>query len=90
MNRAAEKGDAMVVKVLGPGCMNCMTLARRTEEALEQLNIDARVEKVTDYPAILSYGVLSTPGLVIDGAVVSQGRVPTLDAIKELIRNARR
>lgn len=80
----------MVVKILGPGCLNCTTLARRTEEALERLNIEARVEKVTDYSEILSYGVLSTPGLVIDGAVVSQGRVPTVDAIMELVRNARR
>lgn len=78
----------MTIKVLGPGCTNCKTLQQRTEEALEQLNIEAHIEKVVDYPGIVSYGIISTPGLVIDERVVSQGRVPTVDAIKELIKQA--
>lgn len=52
------------------------------------MNFEAQIEKVVDYPAILSHGVMSTPGLVIDGKVVSQGRVPSLEAIKELIKQA--
>ena len=80
----------MNIKVLGPGCMNCKTLQRRTEEALAELNIEARIEKVEGYPEIMSYGFLSTPGLVIDEKVVSQGHVPTVDAIKELIRQVHR
>lgn len=75
----------MKIKVLGPGCMNCKTLAHRTFEAVQQLNIDATVEKVEDYQAIASYGILRTPGLVIDEKVVSYGSVPKVDEIKALI-----
>jgi len=65
--------------------MNCKTLAHRTFEAVQQLNIDATVEKVEDYQAIASYGILRTPGLVIDEKVVSYGSVPKVDEIKALI-----
>lgn len=75
----------MTIKVLGPGCMNCRTLERRTIEALEQLGVQANVEKVLDLDSITSYGVMRTPGLVIDERLVWQGGVPTVDRIKELI-----
>jgi small redox-active disulfide protein 2 len=79
----------MTIKVLGPGCMNCKTLERRTREAVEQLSLDATIQKVEDYQGISSYGIMSTPGLVIDEKVVSQGRVPTVEAIKDLIQQSR-
>ena len=75
----------MTIKVLGPGSMNCKTLAKRTQEAVASLGIHATVEKVEDIMQIAAYGILQTPGLVIDEKVVSSGRVPTVDAIKELI-----
>ncbi|MCC6398851.1 MAG: thioredoxin family protein [Bacteroidetes bacterium] len=75
----------MTIKVLGPGCMNCRTLERRTTEALEQMGRTATVEKVTGLDDIASYGVMRTPGLVIDGALVWQGGVPTVDKIKDMI-----
>ncbi len=75
----------MTVKVLGPGCMNCRTLEKRTHEALEQMHAAAAVEKVTDLEGIASYGVMRTPGLVIDEKLVWQGGVPTVEKIKELI-----
>ncbi len=75
----------MKIKVLGPGCMNCQTLASRTLEAIRQLKIDATVEKVEDIQAIASYGILRTPGLVIDEEVVSYGKVPKVEEIKVLI-----
>ncbi len=78
----------MTIKVLGPGCTNCKTLEGRTREAIEQLTLSAVIQKVEDYQEISSYGIMSTPGLVIDEKVVSQGRVPTVDAIKELIKQA--
>jgi small redox-active disulfide protein 2 len=78
----------MIIKVLGPGCMNCKTLERRTREAVEQLSLDAVIQKVEDYQEISSYGIISTPGLVIDEKVVSQGRVPTVEAIKDLIQRS--
>jgi small redox-active disulfide protein 2 len=75
----------MTIKVLGPGCMNCKTLERRAIEALQQINLTAVVEKVVDLEGIASYGILRTPGLVIDEKVVWQGGVPTVEKIKELI-----
>ncbi len=78
----------MTIKILGPVCMNCKTLTQRTEDAVQQLNIKATIEKIEDYPGIMSYAIMSTPGLVIDEKVVSQGRVPTVDTIKELIQHA--
>jgi small redox-active disulfide protein 2 len=75
----------MIIKVLGPGCTNCKTLEKRTQEAIASLHVDATVEKVEDIMQISAYGILRTPGLVIDEKVVSSGRVPTVEAIKELI-----
>ena len=64
----------MIIKVLGPGCTNCKNLERVTKEAVAELGIDARIEKVEDYAEIMGYGVMSTPALVIDETVVSSGR----------------
>lgn len=75
----------MTIKVLGPGCMNCKTLERRTQEAVQKMNLAAAVEKVEDLNWIASYGVLRTPGLVIDEKVVWQGSVPSVEKIIELI-----
>ena len=75
----------MIIKILGPGCMNCKTLERRAIEALENLHIQAQIEKVEDIDRIVSYGILRTPGLVIDENIVSQGSVPTVEKIKQLI-----
>jgi small redox-active disulfide protein 2 len=78
----------MNIKVLGPGCMNCKTLERRTIEALDALKITATIDKVVEYSEISSYGIMHTPGLVIDGKVVVQGRVPTTENIKEIIQSS--
>lgn len=65
----------MKIKVLGSGCKSCITLAENTKEALKQLNLEAEIEKVTDFADIAQYGIMSTPGLVIDEKVVSFGKV---------------
>lgn len=75
----------MKIKVLGPGCMNCKTLERRTVEAVASMGIPADIEKVVDLEGIAAYGVMRTPGLVIDEKVVWQGGVPSVEKIKELI-----
>jgi small redox-active disulfide protein 2 len=80
----------MIIKVLGPGCTNCKNLERITREALTELGIAAEVEKVEDYAAIAAYGIMSTPGLVIDEKVVVAGRVPKTSEVKELISTAAR
>lgn len=67
--------DKMNIKILGPGCKNCLVLAENTKAALTQIGMDAEVEKITDMAAIAGYGIMSTPGLVINGKVVSFGKV---------------
>lgn len=75
----------MIIKVLGPGCANCKTLERRTLEALDELKIQATVEKVQDFKEIASFGLMRTPGLVINGKVVVQGGIPKIEVLKEII-----
>jgi small redox-active disulfide protein 2 len=75
----------MTIKVLGPGCMNCRTLEKRTREALQALNMEAVVEKVEDFQKIASYGIMRTPGLVIDDEVAFSGFVPTVDKLKDIL-----
>lgn len=64
------------IKVLGTGCTNCKTTLKLIEEALKAKGVEAQLEKVEDIAAIMSYGVMSTPGVVIDGKVVHAGGVP--------------
>ncbi len=75
----------MIIKILGSGCNNCVNLERVTRQAVADLGIEAQFEKVTDYPAIVGYGVMSTPGLVVDEKVVLAGRVPTTAQVRELL-----
>lgn len=78
----------MIVKILGPGCSNCQKLERATRQALDELGMDAAVEKVEDYAEIMRYGVMSTPGLVVDDRVLVSGRVPRPAEIKQLLTAA--
>jgi small redox-active disulfide protein 2 len=78
----------VIVKILGPGCTNCKNLERATREALAELGLDAVVEKVEDYPTIVGYGVMSTPGLVVDEKVLVSGRVPRPAEVRELLAAA--
>ena len=65
------------IKVLGPGCANCKRLEQMTRSEVEKLGLEAAIEKVTDYGQIMAYGVMSTPGLVINERVVAYGRIPS-------------
>jgi small redox-active disulfide protein 2 len=69
------------IEVLGPGCHNCVRLEKNARDAVARAGIQAEITKVTDYAEIMTYGIMSTPGLVIDGKVVSYGRVPSADDI---------
>ena len=66
-----------VIEVLGPGCANCRRLEANAHEATLLAGVEAEIRKVTDPPEIVGFGIMSTPGLVIDGKVVSSGRVPS-------------
>ena len=75
----------MNIKILGPGCNNCANLEKATRQAVAELGIDATVEEVTDYGDILSYNIMSTPGLVVDEKVIVSGRVPSARQVKDLL-----
>jgi len=78
----------MIIKILGTGCPNCKKLEQETRRAVEALGLNAEIHKVTDYQEIMSYDVLSTPGLVIDEAVVSSGRIPSQEQLSALLLEA--
>jgi small redox-active disulfide protein 2 len=75
----------MIIKVLGTGCANCKKLEENTKKAVAELGIDATIEKVTEMKDIMSYGVMKTPALVVDGKVKIMGRVPSADEIKKYL-----
>ncbi len=75
----------MDIKILGPGCKNCKKLMENTEAAVKELKVEATIEKVEDYGEIARLGVLKTPGLVIDGKVLSEGKVIATKTIVQLI-----
>lgn len=74
------------VKVLGSGCAKCNQLEQATKSALQELGMDTAIEHVTDFVQIASYGVMSTPALVIDNKVLSYGKVLSKDEVAKLIR----
>ena len=73
------------LKVLGSGCMRCKKLAENTEKAAQELGIAYELTKVTDINAIMGFGVMMTPALVVDGQVKVVGKVPDVADIKKLI-----
>lgn len=75
----------MTIQVLGTGCSKCKALQDNVEKAVRELGLDAEVQKVTDLKEIMSYQVLSTPGLAVDGEVKVTGRVPSADEIKQIL-----
>ena len=76
------------IKILGTGCTNCNKLEQEIKKAAENQGIEAEFEKVTDFQKIMDYDVLSTPGLVIDGKVVSSGRIPSRDELISFLSSA--
>ena len=78
----------MDIKVLGPGCVNCTNLEERVKEAVNQLDMDASIEKITDYAIMMQYGMMGSPGLVINNKLVSSGKVLSVKQVIELIRKS--
>ena len=75
----------MIIKILGSGCRKCVALGDNARAAAAAAGKSAEIVKVTDFAEIAAYGVMSTPGLVVDGKVVSSGKVLTADEIAELL-----
>ena len=73
------------IQILGTGCPKCNQLAERTEQAATELGLEFELVKVTDINDIISYGVMNTPALAVDGDVKVAGKLPDLEQIKELI-----
>jgi len=75
-----------IIKVLGSGCKKCTNTAELIEATAKELNCDVSVSKETSPEAIMSYGVMSTPGVVIDGNVVHSGSMPSKDQIADWLK----
>ena len=73
------------IKVLGPGCARCERLAASAKQAADQLGIEYQMEKIKDLDESRSYGLMMTPGLVVDGELKVQGKVPSVEEIKALL-----
>jgi small redox-active disulfide protein 2 len=77
----------MEIKVLGPGCANCFKMEELAKTAVKELGIEAKIEKITDIAQIAMHGILSTPGLIVNGKIKHSGKpLPSLDKVKELIK----
>ncbi|AAM72950.1 MAG TPA: thioredoxin family protein [Chlorobaculum sp.] len=76
------------IKILGTGCAKCNQLTDAVKAVIAAENIEAEVQKVEDMQQIVSYGVMSTPGLVVDGKVVCSGRIPSGDELREMLTAA--
>ena len=75
----------MEIRILGTGCAKCHKLEEETRRAAEEMQLECNIEKVTELKDIMSYGVMLTPALVVDGTVKVVGKVPPRDEIKELL-----
>jgi small redox-active disulfide protein 2 len=75
----------MNIKILGTGCPNCQKLEANTKQALEELKLEAKIEKIIEIQDIMSYGVMGTPALVVDEKVEVSGRIPDISEIKTIL-----
>ena len=85
----SEKTAGAAIKVLGSGCAKCNQLEAATKQALEQLGMDTTIDHVTDFSQIAAYGVMTTPALVVDGKVVSLGKVLKPDEVVKILQKVR-
>jgi small redox-active disulfide protein 2 len=76
------------IKILGTGCPNCLKLEALVRETLNDLGLEARIVKVTDLGEIMSWGIMSTPGLVLNESVVLAGRIPSRQQLVEILKGS--
>jgi small redox-active disulfide protein 2 len=75
----------MEIKILGSGCTKCKTLEKLTRDVVSKNGIEATIIKVEDIMEIMKYNIMTTPALVVDGNVVSKGRIPSAEEIKQML-----
>ncbi len=80
----------MKIQILGTGCPKCKKLAELVEASVKELGLNCEIEKVTDIMKILDFGVMSTPGLAVDGKILAAGNVPSPEQVKRLLLQAAR
>jgi small redox-active disulfide protein 2 len=73
------------IQILGTGCTRCRNLTANAQKAVQELGIEAEIEKVTEIEDIIKFQILMTPGLVIDGQVKAAGRIPSVEEIKQML-----
>ncbi len=78
----------MIIKVLGSGCANCKKVKLLAADVAKELGVEATIQEVTDMPSIMGYGVMSTPGVVINEKLMGSGRVPTKEQMQQFIKQA--
>ena len=83
------KGRGASIKILGSGCAKCYALEKATKAALEELKMDTAIDHLTDFAEIAAYGVMTTPALVVDGKVLSSGKVLKTDQLVKILKEAR-
>ena len=75
------------IKVLGPGCANCMKLENLVKEVVIENNLSANIEKITDRTRFMDFGVMVTPGLVVNGKVLVMGKIPTKQTLEHWLKD---
>lgn len=78
----------LIIKILGSGCANCKRVEQIAHKVVSEMGVEAEIIKVTEYPDIMAYNIMSTPGLVINEKVVSTGRIPTPAEVTTWVANA--
>lgn len=76
----------MKIEILGPGCPKCKALFQNTEKAVKDLNLQTEIVKIEDIEKIVEAGVMMTPALVVDGKIISTGKILSVDEIKKILK----
>jgi small redox-active disulfide protein 2 len=82
---ATTKADAKEIKILGPGCAKCKSTYQVIEKVINENNLDVKLTKIEDITEIMSYNIMGTPAVVVDGAVKIKGHVPSESEIKQIL-----